>query len=120
LQWNAYAYKDKKREAKRVEELAAKGTEKADEERMRQRKARRERNKQNEAWSSKTGQKEERDRRREKKGRKKAWMKEQAAKEGEAEKDVSSDGGDEAEDWEELKREDRMAKKARQAAFDTL
>jgi len=117
VEWKGYAYKDKKQEAKRVQELAAKGTEEAKAERAQQRKERAQKKKQNDAWSSKTVQREERDRRREKKVKKKAWMKEQVAKEAKAES-VTFDEGDEADDWEELKREDRMAKKAKRTAID--
>lgn len=74
MQWNTYGYKNKNREAKRMQELEAKQSGDG----MSARKERRERKKKNEAWSNKVVQEETRERRKEKKNRKKAWLKTQA------------------------------------------
>ena len=83
----------------------------------------------NNAWSDKLNKKDEREKRREKKDRKKQWLKAQQQKDpsepnflkrGRDSKDL--DGGD-GDEWAELAREERMAKKVRkgdltQVAFD--
>ena len=113
-----YAYRDKRREAKRVQELAVKRSSVADEERQRLRKERREKKKRNAAWSSKTLQKEQRDQRREKKGRKRAWTKVVKATDTSTKQDEHVDNDTDGEqDWEELKKEDRLAKKVKRAGF---
>lgn len=74
------------------------------------------------AWSNKITKQEEKEKRREKKDRKKKWLKAQAASElgkndeaslapkrGREEEAAAS--GDDVDDWEELAREERMAKK---------
>ena len=72
------------------------------------------------AWSDQTTRKEERLKRREKKVRKRQWLKAQVGtanerpkvaggKRNRAVEDIDDDGDDD--DWEELKREERMAKR---------
>lgn len=101
-----------------MQELAMKRSSKADEQRQRLCKDRQERKRRNGAWSSKTLQREQRDKRREKKGRKKAWAKAVQAPNTSAKEDEYPDGdNDGAEDWEDLKRENRLAKKAKRAGF---
>lgn len=115
-----YAYKDKRREAKRVQELSTKKCNGADQEQQRLRKDHREKKKKNEAWSSKAQQREQRDQRREKKGRKRAWAKAAQATATSGKQDVDRDDDtDGVEDWEELKREDRLLKKAKRTGFVT-
>lgn len=125
LQWNSFAYLDKAQEAKRLVEGAAAATV-LDAEREKRRAQRAEKQKTYLAWSDKVAKKEEREKRREKKGKKRKWLKTQTA-DGSKEKDEQGGHGDEAvdegDDWEEIAREERMAKKMRkgdvsQKAFD--
>jgi ATP-dependent RNA helicase DDX55/SPB4 len=124
-QWNLFAYADKAQEAKRLVEGAAAATI-LDTEREKRRAERAEKQKTNLAWSDKVVRKEEREKRRDKKGKKRKWLKTQAEtaqqKDGE-----HGEHGDEAveegDDWEEIAREERMAKKMRKGdvskkAFD--
>lgn len=120
-QWSAYAYAEKAREAKRLAAAAeqtrstAEGAERKAE-RLEQKKA-------NAAWSNKLTRKEEQLKRKEKKDRKRKWQKEHqepvaiggsATKKRGSEEDGSDvDDGD---DWEELAREERMAKKVKRGA----
>lgn len=113
LDWDTYGYKDKKREAKRIEELALKQTSQAAEDKQRERTERRQKKRMNGAWSDKVSLKEQREKRKDKKGRKKAWLKSQASQTMEIEPRDRQDAKDVADDWEELKKEDRLAKKAK-------
>ena len=117
FKWDGYAYKDKRREAKRLQELDVKRSGEADEERQRLRKNRQEKKKRNEAWSSKSLQREQRDQRRQKKVRKRAWEKAGQTTSTSTQDEHPGDDSDGAEDWEELKRENRLAKKAKRANF---
>ncbi|OSX64176.1 hypothetical protein POSPLADRAFT_1179798 [Postia placenta MAD-698-R-SB12] len=121
VDWSAYAYAEKAREAKRLAAAAeqtrstAEGAERKAE-RLEQKKA-------NAAWSNKLTRKEEQLKRKEKKDRKRKWQKEHqepvaiggsATKKRGSEEDGSDvDDGD---DWEELAREERMAKKVKRGA----
>ncbi|KAJ7090373.1 DEAD-domain-containing protein [Mycena belliarum] len=125
VDWNSFAYADKAQEAKRVAEGAAAATI-LDTEREKRRAARAEKQKMNTAWSDKVVKKEERDKRREKKGKKRKWLKTQAesveTKDGEP-GEPADEVPDEGDDWDELAREERMAKKMRKGdvtrkAFD--
>ncbi|KAG7096911.1 hypothetical protein E1B28_004316 [Marasmius oreades] len=125
VDWKEYAYADKLQETKRMVTLS-----KFSEEQQRARKQRAEKaanKKANTAWSGKMDQKEEREKRKEKKANKKKWSKEQESTRqmdqalkrprGELE-----DAGDD--DWEDIAREERMAKKVRkgeisQKAFES-
>lgn len=130
VQWNTFAYSDKAQEEKRLVAGAAAATA-LDNEREKRRADRAEKKKLNSAWSEKVGRREEKEKRREKKGRKKKWLKTQVEalpgsgedagglKRGRSE-DLDEDDGD---DWEELAKEERMAKKVRkgdvsQSTFD--
>ena len=95
-------------------------------EKERRKAERAEKKQQNSAWSHQVARKEEKERRKEKKDRKKKWLKSQPSTEDD---DKSLKRGrtpvneDEGDDWEELAREERMAKKVRQGnitqgAFD--
>lgn len=117
FQWNTYAYKDKNREAKRLQELEAK---KASQpiDHLRLQKERGEKKKKNEAWSNNVVRQETRVKRQEKKARKRAWLKTQAQESrstgnDEARDENIKDNEDAANDWEELKREKQQTKKAR-------
>ncbi|KAJ6620294.1 DEAD-domain-containing protein [Mycena sp. CBHHK59/15] len=127
VDWNSFAYTDKAQEAKRLVAGAAAATI-LDTEREKRRAERAAKQKANGAWSDKVVKKEEREKRRDKKGKKRKWLKTQAgaaATQGE-DGDNGDNGGDAAEDgddWEEVAREERMAKKMRKGdvgrrAFD--
>ena len=124
---------DKAQEAKRLATGVAAATAR-EEEKEKRRADRAEKKQLNSAWSHQVARKEEKDKRREKKDRKKKWLKGQtSANEATAGGDQSLkrsrtptpgvDEGDEGDDWDELAKEERMAKKVRkgnvtQGAFD--
>jgi len=115
FQWEHFSYADKAQETKRI---AAKATSSVDEtEREKKRMAKEEKKKRNAAWSAQESRKEERQKRRDKKTKKKQWLTIQAKLAGE-ETTKPSDSSkrprteeDDAGNWEELAREERMAKK---------
>ncbi|KAJ7184388.1 DEAD-domain-containing protein [Mycena filopes] len=127
VDWNTFAYLDKAQEAKRLVDGAAAATV-LDTEREKRRAERAEKQKANGAWSEKVEKKEEREKRREKKGKKRKWLKTQVAEGAKQEDGEHGDGAagetaGEGDDWEEIAREERMAKKMRkgdvsQKAFD--
>ncbi|KAJ7677247.1 DEAD-domain-containing protein [Mycena rosella] len=127
VDWNSFAYTDKAQEAKRLVAGAAAATI-LDAEREKRRAERAEKTKMNLAWSDKVAKKEEREKRRDKKGKKRKWLKTQAetAEQKDEEHGEHGDGDqveDDGDDWEELAREERMAKKMRKGdvskkAFD--
>lgn len=98
-----------------------------DNEREKRRGERAEKKKLNSAWSEKVVKKEEREKRKDKKGRKKRWLKTQISSVAVGSNDMNepslkrsrtddagSGGGDgKDEDWADLAREERMAKKVR-------
>lgn len=130
IQWSSYAYADKAQEAKRLATLATKSAEKIEKEQEQRRIQRADQKKANASWSEKAGKRDEREVRKEKKKRKKQWLKTQSTSEV-AQKDLKrarnddedvADSNDE-EDWSEIAREERMAKKVRRGdisrkAFD--
>ena len=75
----------------------------------------------NTSWSQQTNRKEERDKRREKKEKKKNWLKEQRPMSAAASDNMSNkrpyseliNGKNDEDDWDELAKEERMAKKLR-------
>ena len=113
LQWDSYAYTDKSQEAKRL--AAATKPVPSAEEIERRKDARAEKEKLNAAWSDKTRKKEEREKRRDKKDRKKKWQISQASSvETAGTKRGADDEGDgSGDDWEDLAREERMAKRVK-------
>ena len=131
-QWGTYSYVDKAQEAKRLADLSKAGP---SAEEVKKRKAQREeKQKTNAAWSDKTRKREGREIRREKKDRKKQWEKAQVnggagmgkvgAKRESGDINHESGEGDEEDDWDELAREERMAKRVKkghlsQTEFDT-
>ncbi|KAJ7684530.1 DEAD-domain-containing protein [Mycena polygramma] len=126
VDWNSFAYADKAQEAKRLVDGAAAATV-LDTEREKRRAERAEKQKLNTAWSDKVAKKEEREKRREKKGKKRKWLKtqiEDSSKEKDGGHGEPGDGAvDEGDDWDDLAREERMAKKMRKGdvskkAFD--
>ncbi|KAJ7032492.1 DEAD-domain-containing protein [Mycena alexandri] len=127
VDWNAFAYLDKAQEAKRLVDGAAAATV-LDTEREKRRADRAEKQKANGAWSVKVVKKEEREKRREKKGKKRKWLKTQVTEDAKQKDGGHGDGAlgeavDAGDDWEEMAREERMAKKMRkgdvsQKAFD--
>ncbi|KAL4254096.1 DEAD box helicase family protein [Abortiporus biennis] len=132
VDWQTYSYADKAREAKRLEEL--RNQPKLSAEDIAQRKRDNAAKKlANAAWSNKMARKEEKEKRKEKKIRKRKWEKANISEKKDEEMEDGSkvkvdgectveDEGEE-DDWEELAREERMAKKLKkghvsQGAFD--
>ncbi|KAF5333397.1 hypothetical protein D9611_002617 [Ephemerocybe angulata] len=125
VDWPTYTYRDPSQESKRLIAItteAAKNKALAAErakDRSRKKKA-------NAAWSEKLDQQDERTKRKEKKAAKAKWLKQQQKEanasiseaatttDGTGSKRVrDDDGGDDDEDWDELAREERMAKKVK-------
>ncbi|KAI0372859.1 DEAD-domain-containing protein [Pilatotrama ljubarskyi] len=128
VDWDSYAYADKAQEAKRLAE-ATKPAPSAEE--IQKRKAERaERQKASVAWSNQMKKKEEREKRKEKKDRKRKWLKTQAGAAVEQPgskrshyEEAKDESEDDADDWAELAREERMAKRVKkghlsQSEFD--
>jgi len=115
VDWSTFAYKNKAQETKRIAAEAA-GTAARDSEREK----RREKRKLNTAWSAKVEKKEERELRKAKKSRKRKWLEAQGTGEAESQKKVPEDVSvdEESDSWEELAREERMAKKVRKGVVD--
>ena len=91
---------------------------------------REEKKKRNTAWSEHTTMKEERQKRREKRTKKKQWLKRHATATSERSKAIGNtdkrveDDSEDEDTWEEVAKEERMAKKLRrgeitQKEFDT-
>ncbi|KAH9934702.1 P-loop containing nucleoside triphosphate hydrolase protein [Fomitopsis serialis] len=126
VDWNSYAYADKQREAKRITESEKQKVAVADI--QKRRRERQEKKKANAAWSSKVVKQDEKLKRKEKKGKKREWLKLNQPEPEVGEKrqrgESVSEGSDAgADDWDELAREERMAKKVKkgvvsQDAFD--
>jgi ATP-dependent RNA helicase DDX55/SPB4 len=124
-QWDTFAYADAAQEAKRAADRAAAAQTRA--EGAVQAQARRERKKANEAWSVQDDRRTARDVRKDKKVRKRKWERAQAqaeaqpgtaaAAQGDGTAQAQADGGaDGADDWAEMAREERAAKKVRTGA----
>jgi len=115
VDWEHFSYADKAQETKRI---AAKATSSVDEkERVKKRMEKKEKKKRNTAWSEQVSRQEERQKRRDKKAKKRQWLKtqaeladEQTTKPGDSSKRPRAEEDDEG-SWEELAREERMAKK---------
>ncbi|KIK48884.1 hypothetical protein CY34DRAFT_797675 [Suillus luteus UH-Slu-Lm8-n1] len=112
LNWDLYCYADKAQEAKRVEEDSKKAVLKHDSE------TRAAKRKRNAAWSQQADDKEDKDKRRTQKARKRQWLKSQNIVSGDSKgalqtsrAKVEESGGED--DWDELAREERLAKKLR-------
>ncbi|KAF9055271.1 DEAD-domain-containing protein [Hymenopellis radicata] len=108
LEWETYAYQDAAQEAKRLKESASTAAKAAEQKKLWEQ--RKQKKKVNVSWSDKVVKQEERDVRKEKRVKKKAWEKEQTKK---REHDVVDEDGDDGDDWDDLAKEERMAKKVR-------
>lgn len=111
VDWGLYAYADTAQEAKRLS--AAKATSSQD---MRQKRPPKDKS-QNVAWSNKITRTEEREQRKEKKDRKRKWLRSQQQL-TEAGQVPDGDDDDDDDDWEELAREERMAKKLKKGGIN--
>lgn len=109
IDWDAFKYTDKMREAKRLREL------KEYQEKLKQAKPQQFKKKTNTAWSEKTDAKERKLVRKEKKQAKKEFLKKEALEQVENKKRQLEE---EKEDWEELAEEERMYKKVRKGKMD--
>ncbi|EPQ55480.1 hypothetical protein GLOTRDRAFT_129657 [Gloeophyllum trabeum ATCC 11539] len=115
VDWDSYAFSDPAREAKRLSEAEeSKSKDKAPA------KSKKPKAKVAVAWSEQLAKKEGKEKRREIKAAKRKWLKSQQTQEGM--KRARADSED-ADDWKELAREERMAKKVKkglveQADFD--
>ncbi|KAK7693698.1 hypothetical protein QCA50_003269 [Cerrena zonata] len=113
VDWDNYAYLDKAHETKRLAE-AEKQKVITQAEIAKRKAARAEKKALNSAWSDKVVKKTEKEKRKEKKDRKRKWLKtqeqqiEENAETGDGDGDEDGGAGD---DWDELAREERMAKK---------
>ncbi|KIY71450.1 DEAD-domain-containing protein [Cylindrobasidium torrendii FP15055 ss-10] len=119
VDWDSFAYANPAQEAKRQLER-----ENASEKRKQERIAyeqRQQRKKTNTAWSNKVVKQQEKDVRKSKKVAKKAWEKEESKKRQHEEVDVddaeANDGGEADNDWNDLAREERMAKKLKKGGI---
>lgn len=80
------------------------------------------------AWSDKTFKKEARDKRQEKKAKKKQWLKSQQSQQSPSAStipqkrgtEVDDEGESNEDDWAELAREERMAKKVKKGGITQL
>lgn len=121
-QWDTYAYADKQREAKRLAEVETQRI--SQEDLLKRRRERAEKKKANAAWSNKVVRQEEKEKRQVKKGKRREWLKQSTTEVGEKrERAVSDEEDADADDWGDLAREERMAKKVKkglvsQDAFD--
>lgn len=110
-QWNAYAYADKAQEAKRRESQCKPEFQK---ERTETRAVKRKRNA---PWSQQAINKEQKEKRKLKRDRKRQWLQSQTTAIHSATTPVKSqsaeDSQDVEDDWDELAREERLAKKVR-------
>ncbi|KAL5511616.1 SPB4 [Sanghuangporus vaninii] len=125
IDWDSYAYADKKREAQRLEVLAESKTSEAKERRAQEKKKRTEQKQKNAAWSKEVERKAAKEKRKEKKTRKREWIKSHgtAADSAESrtevgEKRSKAERYADEDDWDELAREERMAKKVRKGLLD--
>ncbi|QRV80376.1 DEAD/DEAH box helicase [Ceratobasidium sp. AG-Ba] len=116
IDWDTIPYLDKAREAQRL--VALKSASETAAARHQEKGAAREQRelqkKKNSAWSNQTARAQARDIRKEKKERKRKWLKKQNVLEVERNTtEEASESGNDVEDWEELKAEERAAKKAK-------
>ncbi|KAI7858548.1 P-loop containing nucleoside triphosphate hydrolase protein [Circinella umbellata] len=106
MDWDKYKYMDKNREAKRQREIKARPQQKPQTVKPK-----------NEAWSKKTDAKVRKVERRTKKDRKKEFLKKR--KQEEVQDDDNNNNADNDEDdWEELAKEERMAKKVKRGRMN--
>jgi ATP-dependent RNA helicase DDX55/SPB4 len=121
LQWNSFAYADKAQEAKR---LAANSVSTQADSKEAARARRKDNKSANAAWSNQAVRKDVKQLRKEKKERKRKWLNSQGQTGDAVVKSPAAESdGDDNDEWDELAREERMAKKVRrgdvsQRAFD--
>lgn len=121
-QWSTFAYADKAREAQRQTSFAAESAPEAQKKRDVNKRKREELKERNAAWSRNVERKSEKEKRKEKKEKKKAWLKTQnsyAQGLATGKKSSLNEGDDPDDDWDELAREERMAKKVKKGAMDS-
>lgn len=115
VDWDAYAYTDPAKEANRRAELENQKQAHTVAEKERQRKQAVEKKKANAAWSDKMTKKEVKEKRKYKKDSKSQWLKRQqqetANKKRSRDEGEDEDEDEDEDDWEELAKEERMAKK---------
>lgn len=126
FKWEKYVYVDKTREAQRLAKLAESTSAEVKERRSQEKRKRVEQKRKNAAWSKEADKKTEKDRRKEKKLRKREWLKSHKTAEETGQSDsVAGPKGGKAEsdadvdDWDELAREERMAKKVKKGVIDS-
>lgn len=118
-QWDAYSYSDSVQEKKRLQDLENRV--KVSAENQKNKAERLAKQKANAAWSSQTLKRETRDKRKVKKVKRKQWLKAQQPQPSPSASAVpqkrvleaDDEDEDEEDDWAELAREERMAKKAK-------
>jgi ATP-dependent RNA helicase DDX55/SPB4 len=116
MKWDAFSYADPAQEVKRVAAKAAKMADNTEDAKH----VKPVKKKVNTAWSKQAERKDERELRREKKNRKRKWLKANGETSTVGAKELpqkDSDAGDE-DDWEDLAREERMAKKLKRGEID--
>ncbi|KAF5390553.1 hypothetical protein D9757_002771 [Collybiopsis confluens] len=113
IDWSTYAYADKAQEAKRSAVLAN-TTEVFGAEQAQRKTLRIQQKKANAPWSVKTDKREEREIKKEKRKKKKQWLKMQPSDNIQRDrKRTREEEATEEEDWSEMAREERLAKKVR-------
>ncbi|KAK7049521.1 ATP-dependent rRNA helicase spb4 [Paramarasmius palmivorus] len=114
INWDNYEYLDKLQEAKRRATLATKSQAPST-----NNTAKVQRKNPNAPWSRKADQKEEREKRKQKKVNKKKWLKEHSSSSAistlkrSRDDEGDNDDDDDDDDWDDLAKEERMAKKVR-------
>ncbi|KAH8106782.1 DEAD-domain-containing protein [Cristinia sonorae] len=109
VDWKAYSYQDKGKEVKRLAD-AEKQEVLSAAEILKRKQARAEKKALSAAWSDKTTKKTEKEKRKEKKVRKRKWLQSQKGLSG---ADETKGSDEDEDDWEELAREERLAKKVK-------
>ena len=125
-QWDTYAYSDDAQERRRLQDLE--NREKASAENQKHKAERLAKKKVNVSWSNKTLKKEVRDKRKEKKAKRKQWLKSQQPGPSSSTPavpqkrglEVDDENEDDEDDWAELAREERMAKKVKKGEIAQL
>lgn len=125
-QWDTYSYSDDAQERRRLQDLENRA--KVSTENQKNKVERLTKKKANIAWSDKTLKKETRDKRKEKKAKKRQWLKSHQSQPSSSAPVIPQKRGPEADDededteddWAELAREERMAKKVKKGDITQL
>lgn len=125
-QWDMYGYSDDAQEKKRLQDLENRT--KVSVENRKNKVERLAKKKANVAWSNKTVKRDVRDQRKEKKAKRKQWLKLQQSQPSPSTSAVpqkrgleaDDEGEDNEDDWEELAREERIAKKVKKGDVTQL